>query len=162
MRDDYVVVQVASACAPMLREATAALEMLLACPPSDFSDLPTNLGPGVYLFSERGLPRYLGRTKSLSERPKQHFSTDYKQAALAFLIARRDTGRTIASYRKGAESRAELMKNPHFKAAFDTARQRIKTMQVQWVEVQDPNVQALLEVYAAKALQADFNSFATT
>ena len=162
MRDDYVAVQVASACAPMLREATAALEMLLACPQTNISDLPRNLGPGVYLFRERGLPVYLGRAKSLSERPKQHTSNSERKAALAFLIARKETGHVEASYQSGPESRAGLMKNPQFKAVFDKARLRIKRMQIQWVEVADPSVQSVLEVYATKALDTKFNSFSTT
>ena len=84
-----------------------------------------------------------------------------KQAAFAFLLAREATGRTRASYRTGADSRAGLMLDPAFAAAFYGAKQRIKAMEYRYVEEADQNRQALLEIYCAVVLGTPYNDFGT-
>lgn len=81
-------------------------------------------------------------------------------AAFAFRLAREATGALKATYTtKG--SRAELMKEPVFREAFDAAKARIRAMEVRFVEESDPVCQTLLEVYAAIALGTPYNDFDT-
>ena len=54
------------------------------------------------------------------------------------------------------ELRAE---QPDFRCAFDAARQRIKEMEVQFVEETDSIRQALLEIYTAMKVRAQYNDF---
>lgn len=49
-----------------------------------------------------------------------------RQAAFAFQLAREVTGRTEATYRAGEGSRAGLMLDPAFAAAFTVAKERIR------------------------------------
>ncbi len=82
-------------------------------------------------------------------------------AAFAFRLAREATGNIKATYKKGKGSRAELMKNRKFAAAFRAAKERIGKMDVRFVEEADPVRQTLLEVYVAVALRARYNDFDT-
>jgi hypothetical protein len=81
-------------------------------------------------------------------------------AAFAFRLAREATGNLKATYTvKG--SRASLIEDPQFREAFETAKDRIRRMDVRFVAEADPVRQTILEVYAAVALQTPFNDFDT-
>ena len=113
---------------------------------------------GIYLFSENGQALYVGRTNNLRKRLQCHIRNDHNQATFAFLLARDETGKIKATYRKTG-SRCELMKDPKFKAAFDSARERILRMDVQFIEETDPTRQALLEICPALSSGAKYNDF---
>ena len=81
-------------------------------------------------------------------------------AAFAFRLAREVTGKLDACYRKEG-SRDALMQDPAFRRAFDTAKARIRKMDVRFVEETDPVRQAILEIYAAVALNTRYNDFDT-
>jgi hypothetical protein len=82
-------------------------------------------------------------------------------AAFAFRLAREATGNLTAAYRAGPNSRAGLMQDPAFVAAFDAAKARIRAMNLRFVEEADPVRQALLEIYTAVALRTPYNDFDT-
>ena len=65
------------------------------------------------------------------------------------------------SYKKGKESRDGLMKNPGFVQAFMQAKERIRKMDLRFVEESDQTRQVLLEIYCAVALKAPYNDFNT-
>lgn len=115
---------------------------------------------GVYLLSEGDRHLYAGRTNSLRTRLRNHVRDSHYSATLAFLMARIQTGKLRPSYRPHG-SRADLLRNPEFKAAFDDARGRIREMDIRYVEEPDPVRQALLEIYVALASGAEHNSFDT-
>jgi hypothetical protein len=69
--------------------------------------------------------------------------------------------RTTATYRAGEGSRAGLMLDPAFAAAFDEAKKRIRGMEYRYVEEVDQTRQALLEIYAATVLDTKYNDFGT-
>jgi hypothetical protein len=69
------------------------------------------------------------------------------------------TGRTVAAYRAGADSRAGLMLSPAFAAAFEAAKERIRAMEYRYVEEESQNRQAL--IYCAVVLETPYNDFAT-
>jgi hypothetical protein len=68
---------------------------------------------------------------------------------------------TAQTYRTES-GREALLKNPDFVAAFQRAKNRIASMKVAFVVVQDDTVQYLVEVFATVSLKARFNSLRTT
>jgi len=83
-------------------------------------------------------------------------------AVFAFRLAREATGNMKAVYRKGSGgTRKELMLNPEFVRSFTLAKERIRGMQVRFIEEVDPVRQALLEVYVAVVLETPYNDFDT-
>jgi hypothetical protein len=137
------------------------LETLLAMKPLRFGQLPKAMAQsGVYLFSEGSNHLYIGRSNVLRKRYQLHFRT-HRSAAFAFLIARQETGRHTASYKKGDDSRDGLMKDPDFTAAFAATKLRMRDMDYRYVEERDQVRQALLEIYCAVVLQTPFNDFGT-
>jgi hypothetical protein len=117
---------------------------------------------GVYLLSEAGIHLYVGRSNRIQKRLGNHCrpSATHKMAAFAFRLARIETGNLKASY-KPEGSRAHLMKDPEFVQAFESAKTRIRAMEVRFVEEANPLRQALLEIYAAIALGTPHNDFNT-
>jgi predicted GIY-YIG superfamily endonuclease len=100
---------------------------LTGMPAVKYTALPRELpARGVYLFSEGPAHLYVGRTNRLCERLRGHCtpSGSHFTATFAFRIARRTTGRMAASYSQ-AGSRANLLKNAEFAAAFVDAKRRI-------------------------------------
>ncbi len=121
--------------------------------------LPKNIG-GVYLFSEKK-PLYVGRSNNIKGRYGRHCNpgATHRTASFAFRLAREETGKHAAAYKKGKGTRDELAKEPEFKAAFESAKSRIRKMEYRYVKEEDPLTQCLLEIYAAIALQTPYNDF---
>jgi predicted GIY-YIG superfamily endonuclease len=137
------------------------LQQLLHSTPVKYSQLPAVMpNRGIYLFSEGGKNLYVGRTNRLRKRLSGHCSgsSTHLTAAFAFRIARQETGNVRPSYRKEG-SRAMLMEDESFAAAFRRAKQRLLRMDIQYVEESDPIKQTLLEVYVAVVLKTPFNDF---
>jgi hypothetical protein len=80
-------------------------------------------------------------------------------ASFAFRLAREETGFLKATYKKEG-SRSFLIADSTFKTAFDSAKERIRSMQIRFVAEPDPVRQTLLEVYVAVTLQTPYNDFA--
>ena len=132
---------------------------LCASPKHIVSCLPKGMPMrGIYLFSENGQPLYVGRTNNLCKRLQHHTRNHHNQAAFAFLLARHQTGNLKATYKREG-SRAALLADPAFRSAFDAARDRIRRMDVQFVEELDPIKQTILEVFTAFETKAEFNCF---
>jgi hypothetical protein len=138
------------------------LEQLLAMTPLRYGQLPMNMPEkGVYLFSQGRKHLYIGRSNVLRKRYYRQFRS-HRGAALAFLMARKETGRLSPSYRKGHEgTRDGLMKDKAFSAAFVAAKLRMRDMDYRYVEEKDQVRQALLEIYCAVVLKTPFNDFGT-
>ncbi len=113
---------------------------------------------GVYLLSEYREGLYVGRTNKLRNRLQYHTRNNHNQATFAFLLARERTGKIKATYQK-VGSRQDLLTQPEFRSAFDAARQRIRKMEVQFIEEPDPVRQALLEICTALRIHARYNDF---
>jgi hypothetical protein len=82
-------------------------------------------------------------------------------AAFAFRLAREATGNLVATYKKGEGSRSHLMENEAFVRAFAAAKERIRSMDLRFVEEADPVRQALLEIYVSVVLATPYNDFDT-
>ena len=116
--------------------------------------------PGIYLFAEDGVPRYVGQTRNLRRRITQHGAAyaQQNQATFAFILARQEAEAdpTIDLSR----SREKLAADPRFATIFRRARERVARMAVRYVEVDDPELRTVFEVYATVVLGTD-NSFET-
>ena len=141
-----------------------AFERLVAMTPVTIATLPRDAPAAcVYLFSENGRHLYVGRTRNLRQRLRQHSipSSQHNQAVFAFRLAREATGRLEAAY-TGEGRRASLAVNDAaFAAAFVEAEDRVRAMQVRYVEETNPLRQALLETYAAVVLETPYNDLDT-
>jgi len=122
-------------------------------------DIPIS---GVYLFSEGTKNLFVGRSNRLRTRLQEHCrpSSNHNTAHFAFRLAREATGLIDASYTP-EKSRAALERTPGFREVFAKSKERVRMMDVRFVEVADPLLQALLVIYVAVALQTQFNEFQT-
>jgi predicted GIY-YIG superfamily endonuclease len=116
----------------------------------------------IYLFSEGARHLYVGRTRHLRQRLRQHSvpAAQHNQAVFAFRLAREETGRLTAAYSTEG-SRVALSSDREFHPAFVEAKRRVREMQVRYVEERDSLRQALLEIYVAVVLQTPYNDFNT-
>jgi hypothetical protein len=115
---------------------------------------------GVYLISENGGDLYAGRTKrSIKTRLKDHIGTA-PDCPLAWRLTRKNLNLPTADYQK-ANTRKSLLTKPDIKKEYNSAKKRVQTMEVRYVDETDPIKQALLEIYVAFKTKAPFNDFAT-
>src|SRR6266545_744317 len=116
--------------ASAIEQLHPSFEALLAMEPCRPLEVPKSIPQaGIYLLSEGSQHMYVGRSNRLRKRLGNHcrVGATYKMAAFAFRLARLETGYLKASY-KPAGSRADLIKEPTFRAAFDKAKDRIRHM----------------------------------
>ena len=116
---------------------------------------------GVYLLSEGDNHLYVGRSNDIRKRIGRHSrpGATHRMASFAFRLAREATGNLKATYKKGEGSRAGLMEDTKFVAEFESAKDRIRKMNLRFVEEVDPVRQALLEIYVAVVLNTPYNDF---
>lgn len=129
-------------------------EALIQMEPVTLATLSRNVPrSGVYLFSEGVSHLYVGRSKRLRHRLRYHCGSA-KDAPFAFKLAREQSGKP-----KG--TRATLLTDERFIATFQAAKDRIRKMQIRFIEEPDPNRQALLEIYITICVSAPYNDFDT-
>lgn len=116
---------------------------------------------GIYVFYEKGRPLYVGRTKRpISKRVLMHSRgcSGQNSASFAFLLAKR-------MFLKGKDSckktRKSLIADKKFAKIFYQQKRRIREMEVRCVQITDPEVQAIFEIYASKHLNTPYNDFNT-
>lgn len=142
-----------------VNDVQAKCSALLASPKYSMSVLPRKMPlAGVYIFLENDLELYVGRTNNLRKRLQYHTRNNHNQATFAFLLARESTGNIRATYKKEG-SRNDLLSQPAFRLAFDNARERIRRMDVKFIEEIDPVRQALLEICTSLRVEARYNDF---
>jgi hypothetical protein len=109
---------------------------------------------GVYLLTEEGVHRYVGRTRNAWRRLGQHFwkSSGHNSAPLAFNIAKAKVNETGLDF---AGTREELAAHPAFVPFFEEAKQRVAQMEFRIVELTDPVLSTIFEVYVSLALQTE-------
>ena len=144
----------------LVDELPGLLKRLLNSSLRPWSDLGSLPRRGIYVFFENGRPIYVGRTNRMKERIKEHgrSSSGHNSATFAFNLAKE------AAKRKGIDinkDRNQLEKGPDFSNLFREARERVSRMSVRVIEIDDPIVQTLFEVYASIALKTPYNDFET-
>jgi GIY-YIG catalytic domain-containing protein len=137
----------------------AALQAAPSLRVADHPQIPK--APGIYLFSQEARPVYVGQSRNLRNRLRQHTCQRSREnaASFAFNIAKREA--TLAGV-EVKRWRAVLEADPAFVPHFTKARASVAAMTVQFIELEDPVVRTLFEVYVALALGLhEFNSFET-
>lgn len=137
------------------------LRELLACPPHFVGTRPAVPHvSGVYLFSEEGHPLYVGRTRDCNRRLAEHTrpSSGQNSAPFAFNLTRRQL---LASGQQVVGTRAQIAALGGDQ--FAEAKQRVWRMEFRFVEVRDPALSTIFEVYASLALrtEGEYNLFET-
>lgn len=113
---------------------------------------------GCYVFLEKAeelKPFYVGISRSVIRRIVQHVNAkSHFSASLAYRMAFAAMPHKM--------TRSQAMDDKAFNAAFLTAQQRIKAMQIAFVEIDHPVELYLFDVYAAMELGThQWNSFET-
>jgi predicted GIY-YIG superfamily endonuclease len=142
-----------------------SFERLTTMAPVTIPTLPRDApSEGIYLLGEKGRHLYVGRTRRLRNRLREHSipSAQHNQAVFAFRLAREMTGRMMADYAGEGRRAALVMNDPEFMAAFRAAKARVRAMEVRYVEEKDPLRQALLEIYVAVVCGTPYNDFNTS
>lgn len=125
---------------------------------SDLSGIPAR---GIYVFFERRKPIYVGRSNRLKKRIMAHSrrNSGHNKATFAFLIAKnsaKKAGIDLNAYR------GDLEVKPAFARLYTKAKERVSRMSVKVIEIDDPVLQTLFEVYASLALgTTKYNDFDT-
>lgn len=133
---------------------------------------PTDVRYGIYLFSEKGKPRYVGRA-GLTERSKRAGKTfsSFRTRLRGHTRARHSEGtyayaRTVRHFRrKGlalAGTRKTNCEDPKFQAEFRRQCELVRNMDFQIVEITDNRLAAVFEIYAATALGLRDQTFAVS
>lgn len=115
--------------------------------PGDFS--------GCYVLIENGKDIYVGISRSVLSRLRQHFTANtHFDASLVYAIAQRR--------RPTPGKRSEVMKQPLFLEEFARAQDYLKSLQVDFIEIQNPLELYVFEAYAAIELKThEWNTFRT-
>jgi len=110
---------------------------------------------GCYVLIHDGRPFYVGISRSLIQRLRQHLTgKTHFDASLAHMMAKSKTGRSMG--------RAEAMTNQSFRQAFDEAQQLLRNCNVAFVEIGNPLELYLFEAYCAMELDTcEWNTFRT-
>jgi predicted GIY-YIG superfamily endonuclease len=140
-----------------------SFERLMQMAPLKMSALPSRLPEKcIYLLSEGQNHLYVGRTRKLRNRLRQHSiaGAQHNQAVFAFKLARVATGQLAATY-SAEGSRKALCVEPGFADAFTQAKARVRNMDLRFVEEDNPTRQALLEIYVSVVLRTKYNDFDT-
>lgn len=110
---------------------------------------------GCYVLLDRTTPIYVGISRSVLARLRQHFlGKTHVDASLAYAMAQRHTPT------RGQRSHA--MAQPAFQQAFAAAQAYLRQLSVAFVEIDNPLELYLFEAYAAMELAThQWNTFRT-
>lgn len=138
-------------------ERLMAMQPLCGTPPSR----TTTPKSGIYLFSEKDIHLYVGRSNRIAHRYTLHcgLSSQQNQASFAWKLMAEIVGHK-ATYRRG-EGRSDMIHRPDYADAFAASKARIRSMDFRFVEEKDQMRQALLEAYVCIALETPYNDFKT-
>ena len=116
---------------------------------------------GIYVLYEDGIPMYVGRTKrQISKRVLIHgrACSKHNTASFAFLLAKEKANRKGVNL---SRTRKELQDDEKFSTIFSKQKERVSKMKVKAVQIEDPEIQAIFEIYASKMLETKYNDFNT-
>jgi len=105
---------------------------------------------GCYVLLDGDKPIYVGISKQLIKRLREHVrGADHLSATLAYRIASQ-------KYPHGMTAK-RAMQNPKFRARFEEARSYLLTLNVAFVEIENPLELYLFEPYCAMKLDTGFD-----
>jgi predicted GIY-YIG superfamily endonuclease len=143
-------------------EMASLLGKLLAAPAARVSEHETiPKAPGIYLFSTGDEAVYVGQTRNLRKRLRDHTNplARENQASFAFLVAKIEAEKAQIDIER---TRKILEADEAFAKHFLEAKGRVSEMEVRFIGLAGPIERTLFEIYAALALDTlVFNSFET-
>lgn len=144
----------------MTEQLPVLFERLVTSSIIPWNDLGKIPGKGIYVFYENGYPIYVGRTNRMKERIKEHGrrSSTHNSASFAFNLAKKAAGDKGINTNR---SRSELEEDSAFAELFSKAKERVSQMSVGVIEIKDPIIQTIFEIYASMKLKTEFNDFDT-
>ena len=145
----------------LVKHMPTLLKQLTSQPLRPWNDRGILPQKGVYVFYEDGKPMYVGRTNSMSRRLQQHGnpSSGHNSATFAFNIAKREA---IKKEMNVQMTRNQLQVDPAFSKLYLEAKAKVSKMPVRVIEINNPIVQTLFEVYAVMCLDTkEYNDFDT-
>lgn len=146
----------------LVAELPHLLDRLLAAPAAPVAEhtvIPD--AAGIYLFSELDHAIYIGQTRKLKQRLRNHTNPLAKnnKATFAFLLAKDQAEQAGVDIN---QFRAQLEVDQEFVGHFKDAKLRVSEMDVRFIELAGPIERSVLEIYASLALDTlVFNSFET-
>lgn len=110
---------------------------------------------GCYVLLEQGRPFYVGISRGVIKRLRQHVTDKtHFGASLAYKMASQTVGHQL--------TRDEAMKDPQVALAFTQAQQRLIAADVAFIRIDNPLELYLFEAYCAMQLDtAEWNTFRT-
>ena len=110
---------------------------------------------GCYVLCDGGRPIYVGISRTLLARVRQHLTgTTHFNASLPYLMAQRKV--------EMRGSRDEAMQNPDFRTVFVDRQQYLRSCTISAVEINNAVELYLFEIYAAMNLgTGEWNTFET-
>ena len=110
---------------------------------------------GCYVLIEQGRPFYVGISRGVIKRLRQHVTDKtHFGASLAYKMASQTVGHRL--------TRDEVMKDPQVALAFAQAQQRLIAADVAFIRIDNPLELYLFEAYCAMQLDtAEWNTFRT-
>jgi hypothetical protein len=142
-----------------MEELLAELLAAPAAPTADHAVVPKS--PGIYLFSKGDEALYVGQTRNLRVRLRNHTNplSRENQASFAFLVAKAEAEKTGVDVK---QTRKVLEADEAFAKHFSEAKSGIAAMDVRFIELDGPIERTLFEIYASLALNTVlYNSFET-
>jgi predicted GIY-YIG superfamily endonuclease len=138
------------------------LRRLLEAPAAPMADhLVVPVSPGIYLFSKDDEALYVGQTRNLRTRLRNHTSplSRENQASFAFLVAKAEADKAGVDLKR---TRKILEADKAFAEHFIEAKMNVAAMDVRFIELEGEIERTLFEVYASLALDTLlYNSFET-
>ena len=137
------------------------LTRLRCCDPLTWDNLRSLPQQGVYVFYENDKPIYAGRSRRIRQRIREHGgeSSRHESATFAFKLFREALGEPEGHSSK--YTRRQLQ--DQYPEEYASQRQRVRSMRIRAVEINDPLVQTVFEIYAIIALDTThYNKFHTT
>ncbi|TFH42123.1 MAG: hypothetical protein E4G94_06810 [ANME-2 cluster archaeon] len=124
---------------------------------SNLGDIPKK---GIYVFYEDQEPIYVGRTNRMKMRIQEHGrrSSYHNTATFAFILAKEIANEQGIDIDK---NRNELEADSAFNNIFLEQKERVSKMNVRVIEILDPIIQTIFEVYVSMELNTKYNDFDT-
>jgi predicted GIY-YIG superfamily endonuclease len=124
---------------------------------NSLGDIPNK---GIYVFYENEEPIYVGRSNRMKDRIQEHGrkSSYHNSATFAFILAKEianEQGIDINKTRNALES------DSTFRNIFLEQKERVSGMKVRVIEINDPIIQTIFEVYVSMELNTEYNDFDT-
>ena len=145
----------------LIQQMPVLLNQLTSQPSRPWNNRGVLPQKGVYVFYEKGEPIYTGRSNNVKQRISEHCrpSSGHTSATFAFNMAKRE------AIKEGINinvTRSKLQADPAFTRLYLKAKERVSRMDVRAIQIDDPIMQTLFEVYAAMCLDTkEYNDFDT-